>query len=115
LQGGYVDLVHGVWRIQGSLAVSRGIGDGHLKQWVIAEPETKVIRIEPQHEFLILASDGLWEKVGNQEAVDIARSLCVGVDKPEPLSACKKLVDLSASRGSLDDISVMLIQLERYI
>ena len=52
-----------MWRIQGSLAVSRGIGDRHLKQWVIAEPETKVVRIEPEHEFLILASDGLWDKV----------------------------------------------------
>jgi len=64
LQGGYVDLCRGVWRIQGSLAVSRGIGDRNLKQWVTAEPETKVIRIEPEHhDLLILASDGLWDKV----------------------------------------------------
>lgn len=52
-----------MWRIQGSLAVSRGIGDSHLKRWVIAEPETKILTIEPECEFLILASDGLWEKV----------------------------------------------------
>ena len=113
--GGYVDLCRGVWRIQGSLAVSRGIGDRHLKQWVIAEPETKVIRIEPEHDLLILASDGLWDKVSNQEAVDIARPLCVGSSKPQPLLACKKLVDLSVSRGSMDDTSVMLIMLGRYI
>ncbi|KAL3580252.1 hypothetical protein D5086_018087 [Populus alba] len=113
--GGYVDLIHGTWRIQGSLAVSRGIGDSHLKQWVIAEPDTNVVRIKPDHEFLILASDGLWDKVGNQEAVDIARRLCIGVEKAEPLSACKKLADLSVLRGSCDDISVMLIQLGRYI
>ncbi|PON85447.1 Protein phosphatase [Trema orientale] len=113
--GGYVDLCHGVWRIQGSLAVSRGIGDRHLKQWVIAEPETKVVRIQPEHEFLILASDGLWDKVSNQEAVDTVRRLCIGVDKPEPLFACKKLVEVAASRGSFDDISVMLIQLGGYI
>jgi serine/threonine protein phosphatase PrpC len=65
LQGGYVDLCRGVWRIQGSLAVSRSIGDRHLKQWVTAEPETKVIRIEPEHDLLILASDGLWDKVNS--------------------------------------------------
>uniref|UniRef100_A0A1J3IBH3 protein-serine/threonine phosphatase n=1 Tax=Noccaea caerulescens TaxID=107243 RepID=A0A1J3IBH3_NOCCA len=110
--GGYVDTFHSVWRIQGSLAVSRGIGDAHLKQWVISEPETKILRINPQHEFLILASDGLWDKVSNQEAVDIARPYCIGTDqKWKPLLACKKLVDLSVSRGSLDDISVMLIPL----
>lgn len=65
LQGGYVDLCNGIWRVQGSLAVTRAIGDAHLKQWVIAEPETREIRIEPRHEFLILASDGLWETVSD--------------------------------------------------
>lgn len=63
LQGGYVDCCNGVWRIQGSLAVSRGIGDRNLKQWVIAEPETKVLRLKRDCEFLILGSDGLWDKV----------------------------------------------------
>ncbi|KAJ4915252.1 putative protein phosphatase 2C 2 [Raphanus sativus] len=114
--GGYVDTFNSVWRIQGSLAVSRGIGDAHLKRWVISEPETKILHINPQHEFLILASDGLWEKVGNQEAVDIARSFCMGTDQNQKLLlACKKLVDLSVSRGSFDDISVMLIPLCRFI
>ncbi|KAL4282939.1 hypothetical protein GQ457_16G011870 [Hibiscus cannabinus] len=113
--GGYVDLCRGVWRVHGSLAVSRGIGDHHLKPWVIAEPDTMIVSIKPDCEFLILASDGLWDKVSNQEAVDIARPSCVGIDKTNPLFACKKLVDLSVSRGSSDDISVMLIQLGHYI
>ncbi|WCJ34760.1 Protein phosphatase 2C family protein [Euphorbia peplus] len=113
--GGYVDLVHGTLRVQGSLAVSRAFGDGHLKQWVIAEPETNVLRIKPEHEFLILASDGLWDKVGNQEAVDIARPLCTGADKQDRSDACKKLIDLSVSRGSTDDISVMLIEMKHYV
>ncbi|KAK4385327.1 putative protein phosphatase 2C 25 [Sesamum angolense] len=113
--GGYVDCCRGVWRVHGSLAVSRAIGDRHLKEWVIAEPATKVFKIEPECEFLILASDGLWDNVSNQEAVDVVQSLCIGVDKPEAFSACKKLVDLSLTRGSLDDISVMVIQLTQFI
>lgn len=113
--GGYVDCCRGVWRIQGSLAVSRGLGDQHLKNWVVAEPETKVVRIRPECEFLILASDGLWDKVSNQEAVDVVRHSCVGIDNLEPFSACKKLVDLSVTRGSIDDISVMVIQLAHFI
>ncbi|CDY24037.1 BnaC03g16540D [Brassica napus] len=113
--GGYVDTFRGVWRIEGSLAVSRGIGDAHLKKWVIAEPETKTLRIDQDHEFLILASDGLWDKVSNQEAVDIARPFCLGTEEKPLLLGCKKLVDLSASRGSLDDISVMLIPLDQFI
>ncbi|CAI0399967.1 unnamed protein product [Linum tenue] len=32
-----------------------------------------------------------------------------------PLMACKKLAELAASRGSSDDISVLIVQLGRYI
>ncbi|KAF8081539.1 hypothetical protein N665_0880s0016 [Sinapis alba] len=112
--GGYVDYCNGVWRIQGTLAVSRGIGDRYLKEWVIAEPETKILRIKPEFEFLILASDGLWDKVTNQEAIDVVRPYCVGVENPKTISACKKLVELSCKRGSLDDISLIIIQLQQF-
>ncbi|KAI3809152.1 hypothetical protein L1987_25122 [Smallanthus sonchifolius] len=113
--GGYVDCRNGVWRIQGSLAVSRGIGDKHLKKWVVAEPETRIIDIGPECEFLILASDGIWDTVNNQEAIDIVRPFCVGTNKPDLTSACKKLVVLSATRGSYDDMSVVIIRLPNFI
>lgn len=45
------------------LAVSRSIGDVHLKNWVVAEPDTKVVALSPDMEYLVLASDGLWEEV----------------------------------------------------
>lgn len=54
---------NGVWRLQGSLSVSRAIGDQHLKEWVISEPEIKKIRLTSECEFLVVASDGLWDKV----------------------------------------------------
>lgn len=54
---------HGAWRVHGTLAVSRSIGDAHLKDWVISEPDTKIIHLKPDMDFLILASDGLWEEV----------------------------------------------------
>ncbi|THG15423.1 hypothetical protein TEA_002914 [Camellia sinensis var. sinensis] len=114
-QGGYVDCCNGIWRIQGSLAVSRAFADRHLKQWVVAEPETTLLRITPECEFLILASDGLWDKVSIQEAVDVVRPSSIGVDKSESISACKRLVDLSVTRGSIDDISVMVILLAHFL
>lgn len=114
MQGGYVDSSRGIHRVLGSLAVSRGIGDRSMKQWITAEPETKLFKIVPKVEFLIMASDGLWDKVSNQEAVDVARPFCGSMDKLEVISACKKLVELSASRGSVDDTSVMIVQLDRF-
>jgi serine/threonine protein phosphatase PrpC len=118
--GGIVDLRHGVWRVQGSLSVTRAIGDSHMKEWITAEPETRKIEITSDCEFLILASDGLWDIVSNQEAVDIARPFCVE-KQPNltplgggPIAACKKLVEVAVSRKSNDDISVMIIQLRHF-
>ncbi|GER25355.1 protein phosphatase 2c [Striga asiatica] len=75
-KGGYVEFHRGAWRVHGTLAVSRSIGDSHLKDWVIAEPDTKVLSLTSDMEYLVLASDGLWEEVSNQEAVDIVTQLC---------------------------------------
>ncbi|KAJ7528124.1 hypothetical protein O6H91_16G085000 [Diphasiastrum complanatum] len=137
--GGYVDRFNGVWRLQGSLAISRGIGDTHFKKWVSAEPEIKTLQITHDCEFLILASDGLWDVVSNQEAVDCVRKILIAGDVetklcsskpqlsneqnatmppskivPTPLVACRHLVDLAAGRGCLDDISVMVVNLQHF-
>lgn len=60
-----MDNFTGIWRVQGTLAVSRGIGDLHLKEWISAEPEVQRLPITPDCEFLILASDGLWDAVSD--------------------------------------------------
>ncbi|CAN1795170.1 Probable protein phosphatase 2C 14 [Linum perenne] len=76
-EGGYVEIHRGAWRVHGILSVSRSIGDAHLKQWVSAEPDTKIMQLKPDMDYLVLASDGLWEVVGNQEAIDIVTKLCM--------------------------------------
>ncbi|KAF3511217.1 hypothetical protein F2Q69_00001986 [Brassica cretica] len=53
--------------------------------------------------------------VTNQEAVDVVRPYCVDVENPKTLSACQKLVELSCKRGSLDDISLIIIQLQKFV
>ncbi|GKC30082.1 probable protein phosphatase 2C 14 [Tanacetum coccineum] len=62
-KGGYVELHRGTWRVHGVLAVSRSIGDAHLKDWVLGEPETKILPLTDDLEYLVLASDGLWDEV----------------------------------------------------
>ncbi|KAF8721417.1 hypothetical protein HU200_023130 [Digitaria exilis] len=112
--GGFVVNYRGTWRVQGSLAVSRGIGDAHLKQWIVADPDTRTLSVDQQCEFLILASDGFWDKIDNQEAVDLARPLCINNDKASRMAACRMLTETSISRGSTDDISVVIIQLQKF-
>nr|GEV39031.1 probable protein phosphatase 2C 25 [Tanacetum cinerariifolium] len=83
LMDGYVDCHNGVWRIQGSLAVLGAIGDKHPARWVIVEPETKRIKTRLECEFLILAFDGIWDTVSNQEAVYILHPFCIGTKKAD--------------------------------
>ncbi|KAE8668132.1 putative protein phosphatase 2C 63 [Hibiscus syriacus] len=51
----------GVWRIKGIIQVSRSI----------AEPSILIRKLKPQDLFLIFASDGLWEQLSDETAVDI--------------------------------------------
>ena len=69
--GGYVEIHRGAWRIHGVLSVSRSSGDAHLKAWVSAEPDTKILHLTPDMQFLVLASDGLWEKVRKKRHIHI--------------------------------------------
>lgn len=54
-------------------------------------------------------------QVSNQEAVDIVLPFFTAdSNKVELKHACRKLAELSISRGSNDDTSVMVIQLGRF-
>ncbi|XP_002450571.2 probable protein phosphatase 2C 74 [Sorghum bicolor] len=108
-QGGYVSRSGsgGVWRVQGSLAVSRAFGDGALKRWVVADPAVTRVAIDAGCEFLVMASDGLWDKVSNQEAVDVVSG--------RRATACRELVDMARRRGSRDDVTVMVVDLGRFV
>ncbi|KAG6772923.1 hypothetical protein POTOM_024353 [Populus tomentosa] len=63
--GGFV-MWAGTWRVGGVLAVSRAFGDRLLKQYVVADPEIQEEKVDSSLEFLILASDGLWDVVTNE-------------------------------------------------
>ncbi|CAO1948528.1 unnamed protein product [Urochloa humidicola] len=107
--GGYVSRSgSGVWRVQGSLAVSRSFGDAGLKRWVVAEPAVTRVALHAGCEFIVIASDGLWDKVSNQEAVGV-------VSRSRNAAACRELVELARRRGSRDDVTVMVVDLERFV
>eukprot|EP00854_Cymbomonas_tetramitiformis_P016432 gene16432-19507_t len=70
-QGGAVVCWLGTWRVQGVLGLSRAIGDREMKTYITAEPEVSRVSLAPGCEFLVLGSDGIWDFVNNQEAVDL--------------------------------------------
>ncbi|CAD6268044.1 unnamed protein product [Miscanthus lutarioriparius] len=113
--GGYVSCgSSGVWRVQDCLAVSRAFGDASMKAWVTCEPEVSRRRLTPDCRFLVVASDGLWNKVSCQEAVDVVVS-AAAAGTASSVGSCKELVALARNRGSRDDITVMLVDLQQFI
>ncbi|RRT61244.1 hypothetical protein BHE74_00058768 [Ensete ventricosum] len=101
--GGFV-MWAGTWRVGGVLAVSRAFGDRLLKQFVVADPEIQEEVIDNSLEFLILASDGLWDVVTNEEAVAMIQS----VEDPE--QAAKRLLQEAYQRGSADNITCVVVR-----
>ncbi len=67
--GGRV-LFWGRWRVEGVLAVSRAIGDVNLKPFVTCEPDFVTRKIQEQDMFLVLASDGLWDVMSNEDVAN---------------------------------------------
>jgi serine/threonine protein phosphatase PrpC len=112
--GGLILKVGGAYRVNGALAVSRAIGDRGLKEFVVADPEIVTRTLTDTDDFLVVASDGLWDYVKDQECVDIAKS-ALSDDATDTLeSAAKTLVEIACERGSSDDVSVIVIDLRQY-
>ncbi|GAA0185568.1 protein phosphatase [Lithospermum erythrorhizon] len=73
------------------LAVSRAFGDHYIKDFgLISEPDVIQRRITNRDHFVILATDGVWDVISNQEAIDIVAST------PERHDAAKRLVKCAA-------------------
>ncbi|XP_031376416.1 probable protein phosphatase 2C 59 [Punica granatum] len=101
--GGFV-MWAGTWRVGGVLAVSRAFGDRLLKQYVVADPEIQEEKVDSTLEFLILASDGLWDVVTNEEAVAMIKPI------QDPEEAAKQLLQEAYQRGSADNITCVVVR-----
>jgi len=64
--GGEVSYRNGCWRVNGSLAVSRAIGDKDLKEWVIPDPDISEVSF-CENDILVLACDGVWDVMSSEE------------------------------------------------
>ncbi|RYR17515.1 hypothetical protein Ahy_B03g062227 isoform C [Arachis hypogaea] len=98
------ETIRDVARVNGQLAVSRAFGDRNLKTHLRSDPDIQYADINPNIELLILASDGLWKVMGNQEAVDIAKRI------KDPQRAAKQLATEALNRDSKDDISCIVVR-----
>ncbi|KAA8538336.1 hypothetical protein F0562_027841 [Nyssa sinensis] len=102
--GGFI-IWAGTWRVGGVLAVSRAFGDKLLKPYVVAEPEIQEEEIDGV-DFIIIASDGLWNVLSNKDAVVIVQ------DITDAEAASRKLIEEAYAKGSSDNITCVVVRFE---
>lgn len=102
----------GVYRI-GGLAVSRVIGDFHIKKntkSVIYRPDIFMAKRNEYQDFILLATDGLYDVMTNQEIVNFVHKQMRTTYDLDIIS--KRLVEFSIKvKKSYDDVSVIIILL----
>ncbi|PSS02659.1 Protein like [Actinidia chinensis var. chinensis] len=138
---------HGVWRIKGIIQVSRSIGDVYLKKpeffrdpiflqfgnpfplrrpLLTAEPSIIKRNLKPEDLFLIFASDGLWEQLSDEAAVEIVyknpragiakrlvgAALQEAAKKREMRYKDIKKIEKGIRRHFHDDITVIVVYLD---
>lgn len=114
--GGFVN----AGRVDGDLAVSRGLGDfrfktsPHLKleeQRVSPEPDIIVkARNDEQDEFIILACDGIWDVATNQECIEFVSNIFYEGETDFGL-ACEEVLDTCLRLGSKDNMTALIVKL----
>jgi len=119
----------GVYRINGNLALSRAFGDRSERPLISSEADISYTVLNPlMDEFVILASDGLWDVFDSSQDVvefiigiliesELAYSASRNVPEDESCyksTRCRmaqRVVDEAIKRGSMDNISVAIIWL----
>ncbi len=87
-------------RVNGILGVARSFGDfmfknqkrkGPHEQLVTVLPDVRTVEVDPKIQFLVLATDGIWDMMTNKETVDF---IVDRMHKRDPLPGiCRELID----------------------
>ena len=96
-------------RLGGILAVSRGLGDFDLKsKGLTCEPHITKKLIDHNINYCVLASDGVWDVLSPDEVAKITQTHKID-------EMAKKIVETAMDRGSEDNISCIVVELNKRI
>merc|ERR1712241_1185318 len=106
-----------IQRVNGSLAVSRALGDfeyknvdgkGPTEQLVSPEPEFYMKKRESdKDEFLVLACDGVWDVMTNEDICSFITARMRVTDNLEQIA--NEVIDTCLHKGSRDNMSIIII------
>ena len=95
-------------RVFGTLMLTRSFGDKEMKKYgVLSTPDIFCQDIEEDDLFIIIASDGVWDVIEEDEVLKFAQ------DKISSNELSKKIVDLAKERDTHDNISCIVVKLNK--
>ena len=93
-------------RVYGTLMLSRAFGDWELKSYgVISEPHVTKININENDKYVIIATDGIWDVLDDADVYEMSKNFENSKD------LCNNIVEKALDKGSMDNISCFVINL----
>ena len=127
-RGGFISSNGGIDRVNGTLAITRSIGDAGLATYLSRDPYVVALTRSEMKEtcgvspcFVIVASDGLWDVMSNEEAVEMVAFVLGSYIETDHVSrddggafqeAAHSLAIEAYVRGSTDNIGVCVIAID---
>lgn len=97
-------------RVFGTLMLTRSFGDKEMKKYgVISTPDCYCHKIRDEDLYIVIASDGIWDSVCEEELMQM------GGEKLSSDDFSKNLVKLARDKGTRDNISCIVIKLNKDI
>ncbi|KAH1178971.1 protein phosphatase 1E isoform X1 [Mauremys mutica] len=98
----------GAWRVNGSLSVSRAIGDAEHKPYICGDADSTSTVLDGSEDYLILACDGFYDTVNPDEAVKVVADH-LKENNGDSSMVAHKLVASARDAGSSDNITVIVV------
>lgn len=104
--GGYIEC----GRVNGCLAVTRAFADFCFKNFLLNDPEITITERQVDQKYIIIASDGLWDVIENNELSAIIKN--VEKDELSIQELCNFICETAVERKSSDNISCIIVELK---
>ena len=86
--------------------LSRAFGDWELKNYgVSCEPHITRINIEDNDKYVIVATDGVWDVLEDEDVYRLSK------DANNSMDLCRNIINISLEKGTMDNISCFVVAL----
>jgi protein phosphatase 2C len=95
-------------RVQGTLNISRSLGDGYLKPFVTCEPRIVEGYLGQENDYGIVACDGVWDVLSPEEALKLVRKA------KDPHAGAERIKIRALEKRSSDNLTVVVLDLREH-